>query len=526
MTAESADPKSDVSTSVANVNEIANSQSPVTSVIDSLVATTALESPSGKTDIRQFMRASTVGDALRHWFGDGFPRDTERLARRLNQDVATIDQLICDQLNVIIHHQKFQELEASWRGLHYLTKCHERYSDPAVKIRVLNMSRKEVERDFEKAVEFDQSQVFKKIYEQEFGTPGGEPYGALVVDYEIHPRPHAGHPHDDISLLRYLSRVGAAAFCPVIANAHPSMLGMDDFQGLEHRVDHARTLSQASYLNWRSLRETIEARFIGLTLPRILMRLPYEDDGSRVDRFCFREDVSSPDASKYLWGGAAFAMGEVMIRAFSQAGWLADIRGLQRDEDRGGLVTQLPVHSFATDKLGIATKMSTDVVVTEELEKELSDLGFVPLCHCKDADFSVFYSNQSIQKPKIYDRPVATVNARISSMLQYMLCVSRFAHYVKVIGREKTGAFLEAQEFEDYLHNWITKYVTADSEAELSVKAKHPLREAKVAVHPVAGRPGNYNCTMHLAPHYELDDLHASVRLVAELTPGRVVPGQ
>ena len=412
-------------------------------------------------------------------------------------------------------------MEASWRGLHYLTERVDLEGDPNVKIRVLNASWRDLERDFERAIEFDQSEVFKKVYEQEFGMPGGEPYGVLIADYEIHPKPMPGHPHDDIGVVSSLAQVAAAAFCPVLINANPAMFGMDDFSGLQNRLDHNKTFSQASYLSWRNFRTSEHARFVGLTMPRVLMRKPYGDDGTRVDEFCFREDVTGPDNRNYLWGGANYAMAEVLIRSFSQAGWLADIRGVQRDHERGGLVTGLPVHSFGTDKTGVATKISTDVVITDELEKQLSDLGFIPLVHCKDTEFSAFYSNHSTQKPKTYDRPEATVNARISAMLQYMFCVSRFAHYVKVIGREKTGSFLEASEFEAFLQDWIVRYVTADSEATPEVKARHPLRDARVQVHSQPGKPGAFHCTMHMSPHYELDDLHATIRLQAELTTNR-----
>ena len=471
----------------------------------------------------RFLKASTPREALQLWFGATTLEQADKgsVARKLNRAVATIDQLLNQQLNEIIHHRDFQKLEASWRGLEYLAERVAESGDPKIKIRVLNARWRDLERDFERAVEFDQSQVFKKVYEEEFGTPGGEPYGVLIADYAVHPSPAQGHPHDDMSILRSLSRVGAASFCPVLTNADASMFGMDTFSELEHNIDHARTHEQHSFLNWRSLRDAEDARFLGVALPRVLMRLPYEDDGTRIDEFCFREDVSGPDAEKYLWGGAAFAMGEVLIRSFADSGWLADIRGQQRDQERGGMVTRLPSHSFSTDKMGVVPKSTTDVVVTEDLERQLSDLGFLPLCHCKDTEHSVFYSSQSIQKPKKYDRTIANVNARISSMLQYMFCVSRFAHYVKVIARDKVGSFQEASEFESYIQRWIVDYVTADSEARVDVKARRPLRDAKVSVQPIPGKPGSYHCTMHLAPHYELDELSASVKLVAELSQAK-----
>ena len=472
--------------------------------------------------LERFLRTSSAGEALELWFGDSCRNvDKQILARKLNRAVATIDDLLNRQLNEIIHHPDFQKLEASWRGLEFLTERAAEYADPKIKIRVLNMSWRDLERDFERAVEFDQSHLFKKVYEEEFGTAGGEPFGVLLADYAVHPRPLNDHPHDDISVLRSLGRVGAASFCPIIANADASMFGLNSFAELEHTVDHARTHDQQSFLTWRSLRQDEDSRFIGLALPRVLMRLPYEDDGTRIDQFCFTEDVSGPNSDKYLWGGAAFAMGEVLMRAFADSGWLADIRGQQRDHERGGMVTRLPVHSFSTDKMGVAPKSSTDVIVTEHLEKQLSDLGFLPLCHCKDTEHSVFYSSQSIQKPKVYDRSAASVNARVSAMLQYMFCVSRFAHYVKVLGRDKVGSFQEASEFEDFLQRWIVDYVTSDAEADVHAKARQPLRDARVQVRPVPGRPGSYHCTMHLAPHYELDELSATVKLAAELSPAK-----
>lgn len=491
-------------------------------LIQHILEATGKKPTPAASRLDQFLREPSGNKALLLWLGRSQPVDKEQLVRRLNQDVAYIDRLLNEQVNAILHHPALQRLEASWRGLAFLTQRADEQAEQGIKIRVLNASWKELERDFERAVEFDQSQLFKKVYEQEFGSPGGEPFAALVGDFEIEPRPSASHPHDDLSVLKSLSHIAAAAFCPFITNVSPTMFGLDDFQGLEHRLDHARTFDQLDYLKWRAFRETEDARFVGLTLPRALMRLPYENDGSRVDRFCFQEDVAGPDQRKYLWGGAAYAMAGVLVRAFAQAGWLADIRGVQRGLDGGGLVTGLPVHSFSTDKQGIAPKCSTDIIITDELEKQLSDLGFIPLCHCQDTEHSAFYSNQSAQKPKAYDRQVATVNARMSSMLRYMFCVSRFAHYIKVLGRDKIGSFAEAEEFEKFLQAWIVQYVTVDPEASADVKSRFPLREAQVQVRPNPGKPGSYQCVMHLLPHYELDELSASVRVVTELNPSRV----
>jgi type VI secretion system ImpC/EvpB family protein len=420
-----------------------------------------------------------------------------------------------------LHHASFQKLEASWRGLHYLVQQASAEGDPSVRVKLLNASWKDLERDFERSTEFDQSQLFRKVYDQEFGTPGGEPYGALVGDYEIHPRPSSTHPHDDMTTLRSIGQVAAAAFCPFITGTSPAMFGLDDFSKLEQRLDHAKTMEQIDYVKWRAFRDSEDARFVGLALPRVLMRTPFEDDGTRIDRFTFREDVAGLDRSKYLWGNAAYAFGAVLVRAYAQSGWLADIRGVQRGVEGGGLVTELPEASFGTDKRGVATKTSTDVVITDELEKDLADIGFVPLCDCKDTKYSAFYSNQSVQKPKKYDRPVATTNAKLSSMLQYMLCVSRFAHYVKVQVRDKVGSFGEADELQRFLNDWVAHYVTTDSSASQDTKARFPLRKAKVQVREQPGKPGSYQCVMHFAPHYELDELTAAVRIATELVPPR-----
>jgi len=483
-----------------------------------LIASLVQQTPGpAPTRLARFLSEPSLAKSLVYWFGAHPGVDREQIVSRLSRDVARIDALLVRQVNAILHHPAFQRLESSWRGLQYLADRMDAEGDQAIRIKVLSASWKELDRDFERVVEFDQSQLFRKIYDQEFGSPGGEPYGVLIGDYEIHPRPSRGHPHDDIGILTSISQVAAAAFCPFVTSASPAMFGLDDFASLEHRLDHEKTFEQIDYLKWRAFRDSEDSRFVGLTLPRVLMRLPYEDDGSRVDPFRFREDVEGPDRSKYLWGSAAYALAGVMMRAFAQAGWPADIRGVQRNSEAGGLVTGLPVHSFGTDRAGIATKCSTDVTITDELERQLSNLGLVPLCDCQDTEFSAFYSSQSCQKPKKYDRPAATMNARISAMLQYMLCVSRFAHCVKVMSREKVGSLSDPDELEDYLQRWIVKYVTADPAASPETKARFPLQEASVKVRPTPGKPGTYQCVLHLSPHYELDELTASVRLATEL---------
>ncbi len=492
-------------------------------MIDAVLEATA--EAGGRSPLDRFLEESSPAGALRQWLQwtapQGTPLDRQTVARWLNRDVALLDRLLDRQVNAVLHHPRFQRLEASWRGLHYLAE----QADGAenVKIRVLGVSWKELARDAERAIEFDQSQLFRKVYSEEFDTPGGEPYGVLIGDYQIHSRPSAGHPTDDVGVLGAVSHVAAAAFAPFVAGVDPEMFGLDRFGGLEQPLDLTRTFDQLEYLKWNTFRQTEDSRFVGLTLPRVLMRLPYTDDGSRADGFRFREDTDTPDGHGYLWGNAAYAFGGVLIRAFSETGWLANIRGARRGGEEGGIARALPVHCFSTDAAGVAPKMSTDVSITDYQEQELSKLGFIPLCDCRDTELSAFYTSQSVQKSKEYDDPAATMNARISAMLQYMLCVSRFAHYLKVAARDKIGAFTEADDCETYLHGWLQQYVTSDGEAAADVKAEYPLRQANVRVRSQPGKPGSYMCVAHLWPHFELDELTSAVRITTELTPGRSV---
>jgi type VI secretion system ImpC/EvpB family protein len=385
-----------------------------------------------------------------------------------------------------------------------------------VKIKVLNASWKDLTRDLTvRSLEFDQSDLFRKVYNDAFGTPGGEPFSVLIGDYEIRHRISADHPYNDLETLDAISGVAAAAFAPFIASAHPSMLELSDFADLERPLDLSRTFENLEYLKWKAFRKKEDSRFIGLTLPHVLARLPYSDDSARVDGFRFQEDVSGPDRSKYLWGNASYAFGAVLIRAFVETGWLADIRGARRGELSGGLVEGLPVHSFSTDRRGIAPKSSTDAIVTDAQEKELGLLGFIPLCHCQDTELAAFYGNQSVQQPMEYDKSSATLNARLSAMLQYILCASRFAHYLKVIARDRVGSYARASEFQHFLRGWLMNYTTANDKAG----ARHPLREARVEVEELADKPGTFSCRMFLRPHHQLDQMTSVLKLESTLAP-------
>jgi type VI secretion system ImpC/EvpB family protein len=468
------------------------------------------------------LSASSPWHALALWtFRPGRRRAlrTRRdFAQSINRLIADIDTVLNDQVNAILHHPRFQKFEAGWRGLRYLVEQAEGVEN--MHIRVIHVPWRELARDLDLAIEFDQSTFFKKIYSEEFGTAGGIPFTVLIGDYEIRHRVAPDHATDDVAALMAISSVCASAFSPFIAAAHPMMFGAESFEALERAPNLSRIFDQLDYLKWRTLRHTEDARFAALTAPRILMRLPYDGDSPEAPGFMFREDVAGPDRRKYLWGSAAWALGGVLIRAFAASKWFADIRGFERGMAEGGLVAGLPAESFRTDAPGVATKCSVEIMLTDRQEKELSDLGFIPLCHCHDTEFSVFYANQTIQKPRTYDDAAATVNARISAMLQYMLCSARFAHYLKVIARDKVGSFVEPKAFQKYLHSWLQQYVAPAAGSSAEQKAKFPLRQAAVQVREHPARPGHYLTDIHLWPHFQLDDLSANIKLVTEFAPG------
>lgn len=479
-----------------------------TSLLDTLVqATTARASGGQPSRLDRFLAAPDAAEALLVWLGSRWAGDAQKLLRRINADVAYIDLCIQGQLNAILHAPTFQRLEAAWRGLEYLTACVDLEGEPNVKIKFLSCTKEELTDDFDDALDYDQSHLFREVYDQEFGMPGGEPYGVLISDFDVQTR--------DVELLRSISRVAAASFCPFISNSSPQLFDLENFGEMERYLDHSKTFEQVEYRAWQSFRSTEDARFIGLTLPRVLMRLPYTNEQCSEGSFLFTEDVSRP--GNYLWGGAAFAFCEVLIRAFAECGWLADIRGVRRGFSGGGLVQNLPVQTLPTDAEGVVAAPSTDLIVTDELEKTLSDLGFLALCDCYDTEFSAFYSAQSVQRPKEYDQAEATMNAKISTMLQYMFCVSRFAHYLKKIGRDTVGQLTSAKEMQDVLNRWLAKYVTPDAEASPEVKARHPLFAARVQVLPETGKPGSYQAVLQLMPHYQLEDIKANLTLVTQI---------
>ncbi len=431
-------------------------------------------------------------------------KDTEQM---INARIAQIDKLISLQLNEIIHHPDFQKLEASWRGLFYLVNQSE--TGEMLKIKVMNVSKKDLLKDMEKASEFDQSTLFKKIYEEEFGMFGGAAYGAIIGDYEF------GNNPQDLTLLEKIAGVAAAAHAPFISAASPTLFNLDSFTELGTPRDLAKIFQSVEYAKWKSFRESEDSRYVALALPHILMRLPYGHDTEPVEGFNFEEDVDGTSHNKYLWGNAAYALGTRLTEAFAKYHWSAAIRGVEG----GGLVSGLPVHTFRTDEGDVALKCPTEIAITDRREKELADLGFIPLVHCKGTDYAAFFSTQSVNKPKTYDTEAANANAKLSSQLQYILAVSRFAHYLKSIMRDKIGSFMTRKNVEDFLNRWISSYVLLDDDAGQEMKARFPLREARVEVAEIPGKPGAYRAVAFLKPHYQLDELTVSLRLVANLPP-------
>lgn len=465
-----------------------------------------------------FLASDDLNHGLSAWFGPAWNDlrgDPHAIRAAIDRDIAEIDELMTEQVNAILHDARFQRMEASWRGLRFLVEqCGDQDDNH---IRVLTASWAEVCRDFERAVEFDQSALFQKIYSEEFGMPGGKPYGALLCDYAVVHRPLKGRNTDDIAALRGLSQVAAAAFAPAIVGADPAFFGLETFRELSMPQDLGSVFRQAEYQRWRRFRETEDARFLGLALPRVLMREPHGDDGFARHGFRYREDTDGLTLSQHCWGNAVYAYGSVLIRAHQQSGWFADIRGTRHDAPGGGRVEGLPVPDFATDAPGKAPKFAVEVALSASLEKELDDLGFLPVGRCKDTPYLVFHGNQSVQHTPDFDNPAAAANARLSAMLRYMLCVARFAHYVKVQVRDRVGSYTTAEGCETTLQNWLLSYCLGNDDASIDLKARYPLREASVQVRDAPGKPGTYACTIHLKPHFQLDQVFSSFKLVTEL---------
>jgi type VI secretion system protein ImpC len=434
------------------------------------------------------------------------------VTRTIKAGITAIDAAISKQLVAVMHAPEFQKLEGTWRGLNYLVMNSE--TSVSLKLKMLNVSKRELFKDLDRAVEFDQSQAFKKLYENEFGMPGGEPYGALIGDYEF-----TNHP-EDVDLLTKMSQVAAAAFCPFISAASPSLLGFESYTELSKPRDLEKIFESVEYTKWKSYRDSEDSRFAVLAMPRVLSRLPYGANTKPVEEFDYEEvtldkrgRAKTVPHDQYCWMNAAYVLGTRLTDAFAKYGFCTAIRGAEG----GGKVEGLPAHVFTSDDGDLDLKCPTEIAITDRREAELSKLGFLPLCHFKNTDYSVFFGAQTTQKPKKYDRPEATANAAISARLPYIMATSRFAHFLKVIARDKIGSFMEVEDCQDWLDRWIANYVSADPKPSPDAKARYPLRAAKIEVKEVPGAPGSYNAIAWLRPWLQMEELTTSLRMVARI---------
>jgi type VI secretion system ImpC/EvpB family protein len=470
--------------------------------------------------LSRFLAEPDPARAIASWLllraGRRIPADPESVRHFLQASVQAIDEVLEVQLDAVLHAPAFRRLEASWRGLRFLVDQTVDLGEAEakrIKIRILSVSRRDLAKDLERAIEFDQSALFRKVYGEEFGTAGGEPFCVLLGDYEL-----TAHP-EDVSFLTRISGVAAAAFSPYIGAAAPGMFGVEHFRDLQAAADLHRIFSGEAYAKWKAFRQTEDARFVGLLVPRVLARPPWGGpEGIPPAGIHYREDVTAPDGAGYLWGTAVYCFGAILMRSFTSSGWLGDIRGIQEGVLGGGIVEGLPVVSFCTDGPGIAVRGPTDVALTDQQEREFGDEGFIALCRCKGTELAAFFGNPSVHSPPVLQDADATENAKLSATLQYIFCASRFAHYLKVLARDWVGSFSNPEDCQHELQTWLTKYCSAGDSTSLDIKARFPLREARVQVREVPGKQGVFYSVVHLRPHFQLDQVDATVKLVTVLS--------
>lgn len=471
------------------------------SLLENILKQTKYKSSEEKSRNSQY-----IGEVLKYAM-QGAKVVSGDMERTIKGWQAEIDRKISQQLNEILHNEKFQQLEGTWRGLKYL--CDQSETGTNLKIKVMNVTKKTLLKDLEKAAEFDQSTLFKKVYEEEYGTLGGHPFGMMVGDY------YFGSSPEDVEMLRKVSGVAAAAHAPFVSGVAPGMFGFDSFEELNKPRDLAKIFEGADYVGWRSFRESADSRYVALAMPRVLSRLPYGPDTKPVEEFNFEENVDGTDHSKYLWMNASWAYAARCTDAFAKDGWFMRTRGVEG----GGKVENLPVHTFSVGG-GKEMKCPTETLIPDRRENELSNLGFLPLLHCKNTDFAAFLGTQSCQKPQTYFDAAANANAELSTKVNYLMCVSRFSHYLKVMARNKIGSIMEASECESWLNGWIANYVVSNPESVgEKTKAEKPLRAAEIRVEANPAKPGWYKAVAYLRPHFQLEGLDASMRLVAEIPP-------
>lgn len=427
--------------------------------------------------------------------------------RTIEGIIAEIDRKLSEQINLILHHEDLKTLEGTWRGLHHLVSHTE--TDEKLKIRVLNLTKKDAAKTLKKfkGTAWDQSPLFKKIYEEEFGTPGGSPYGCLMGDYAF------DHSPPDVELLAGFAQIAAAAHAPFITGTAPSLMNMSSWQELSNPRDLTKIFQTPEYAAWRSLRESENARYIGMAMPRFLSRLPYSNKNNPIEEFSFEEETEGANHDKFVWSNAAYAMASNITRSFKLHSWCSRIRGVES----GGMVDGLPCHTFPTDDGGVDVKCPTEIAITDRREAELAKNGMMPLSHWKNTDFAVFVGAQSLQKSATYEDPDATANANLAARLPYLFATCRFAHYLKCIVRDKIGSYKSREDMQDWLNRWIHQFVIEDPSADDAAKSRYPLGSAEVTVEEVPGNPGYYTSKFFLKPHFQLEGLTVSLRLVSKL---------
>jgi type VI secretion system protein ImpD len=508
------DTSAEVTESSGNFPDSASS--PLRASILRLLATPASSENNAK--IIDFLEADDFLSGMKLWFGDAFLRNKPltKLKLLIDRDIAELDFAINKAVNGIMHAERFQKLEAIWRSIAWLLE--DVATDDSIEIRLLDARWIDLVKDLDKVPEFDQSEMFNKIYNEEFGMPGGIPFSLLVGDYYMRHRPSPEFPTDDVSGLRNVSRVASAAFAPFITGVSPTLFGVDQYSELDLRQSISMTLKQVEYARWRSLQENPDGRFIGLAAPRFLIRRVHRGRSIADPGFIFSERVGKQDNTDRLWANGAFAFAQVAIRAFMDYRWLAATRGTPQDMIAGGIVSNAPHEDFLTESADTGVKFSPEVALSEALDRDLNEQGFICLRPCKDTSYSAFFNLPSMHRSnKVYSSAVARANEQLSSMLNYVLCVSRFAHYIKVIARDWVGSYKSAYDCEKLLQTWLNKFCSGDSDASFEMKARYPLQDGRVTVTELVGRPGHYNCTLALKPHFQLDQVISEFQLVTSL---------
>ena len=476
---------------------------------------------SSKNGLSDFLFCKQESTALKIWLSSFVSnkklqklKSAQDIRSLLTLSISEMDEKINHCLNQIIHHSRFQSLEASWRSLHlFVTEASGHHRQ--IKVKIFNASWLEITKDIDKAAEFDQSQLFAKVYSHEYGMPGGEPFSILLGDYYITHKPSKTNPRD-ISTLKGISQTAAAAFCPFITSASPSLFELDEFTDIHADLNLNLYFENSQFSQWHSLRQTPDSRFIGLTLPRVLIREPYHTHQDQYKGIRFRENIESH--SDYLWGNACYAFGSIILKEFAAVGWFSQIRGTPRDLDSGGLVTYLPNSSLSPKTTPHLTRPPIEMSIGYRLEKEFSEKGFIPLSHCHNTSLIAFYSNQSIKATEQSTQEDSRQTLHINTMIQHVLSASRFAHYIKVMIRDKIGGFTSANECEHFLNQWLLKYQVGNDSVEWDQQAKYPLKSGRVKVREVPGKPGHYYSIIYLQPHYQVDQVISELKLTTELS--------